>query len=177
MWHDGAGVRIIGTMQPPHDTRQFPTRPEGAGGYPYDPAGDVDATSAYPAFDPRAAGPAPAAGRGLSAGVKIAIALVVLLPETLAAARNAKRRRVQIGLNLALGSAMASIGLTIPAMAIMTLFIDTPLVLGLDPVQIVLLALTASVSILTVMPGRATRLQASIHLVLGVAFVFLAAIP
>ena len=79
MWHDGAGVRIIGTMQPPHDTRQFPTRPEGAGGYPYDPAGDVDATSAYPAFDPRAAGPAPAAGRGLSAGVKIAIALVVLL--------------------------------------------------------------------------------------------------
>ncbi|GAB3712442.1 calcium:cation antiporter [Mariniluteicoccus flavus] len=109
--------------------------------------------------------------------VGVIIALVVLLPETLAAARNAKRRRVQIGLNLALGSAMASIGLTIPAMAIMTLFIDTPLVLGLDPVQIVLLALTASVSILTVMPGRATRLQASIHLVLGVAFVFLAAIP
>lgn len=109
--------------------------------------------------------------------VGVVIALVVLLPETLAAVNNGRRQRVQIGLNLAYGSAMASIGLTIPAMAVMSLFIATPLVLGLDPVQIVLLALTAVVSIPTIMAGRAPRLQAAIHLVVGVAFVFLAAIP
>lgn len=109
--------------------------------------------------------------------VGVIIALVVLLPETLAAARNARRDRVQISLNLALGSAMASIGLTIPVIAVASLWLDGPLLLGLGSTQIVLLALTAVVGILTVMPGRATLLQAAVHLSICGAFFVLAASP
>jgi Ca2+:H+ antiporter len=109
--------------------------------------------------------------------VGVVIALVVLLPETLAAARAARRNRVQISLNLALGSAMASIGLTIPVIAASTIWLDGPLLLGLGPNQMVLLALTAVVGVLTVVPGRATRLQGGTHLVLLASFLFLAANP
>lgn len=105
------------------------------------------------------------------------IALLVLLPETLAAVRAARRNRIQISLNLALGSAMASIGLTIPAIAIASIWLDGPLVLGLDPTHLVLLALTVVVSTLTVVPGRATRLQGGVHLVLLSAFLFLSINP
>ena len=109
--------------------------------------------------------------------VGVAIALLVLLPETLAAVRNARRDRVQIGLNLALGSAMASIGLTIPVIAVASIWLSGPLTLGLSATHMVLLALTAAVGILTLMPGRATLLQATVHLVLCAAFLFLAANP
>ena len=109
--------------------------------------------------------------------VGVVIALLVLLPETVAAVRNAKRGRVQTSLNLAFGSAMASIGLTIPAIAIASIWLDGPLVLGLGSTQMVLLALTAVVGALTVLPGRATLQQAAIHLVIGCAFVFLAVNP
>ncbi|MEH0982678.1 calcium:proton antiporter [Micromonospora sp. CPCC 205556] len=109
--------------------------------------------------------------------VGVVIALLVLLPETLAAARAARRDRVQISLNLALGSAMASIGLTIPAIAIASIWLDGPLLLGLGGTQLALLALTAVVGVLTVVPGRATVLQGGVHLVLLAAFVFLAASP
>ena len=80
-------------------------------------------------------------------------------------------------LNLALGSAMASIGLTIPAIAVASFFLDGPLLLGLGPTQIVLLVLTVVVSILTLAPGRATRLQGGVHLVVFAAFVFLSIAP
>ncbi|MFC4532494.1 calcium:proton antiporter [Sphaerisporangium dianthi] len=109
--------------------------------------------------------------------VGVVIALLVLLPETLAAARNARRGRTQIGLNLALGSAMASIGLTIPAITVASIWLGGPLLLGLGATQIVLLALTAGVGILTVMPGRATLLQAAVHLALCAIYLFLAANP
>ena len=109
--------------------------------------------------------------------VGVVIALLVLLPETLAAVRAARRDRVQTSLNLALGSAMASIGLTIPAIAIATIWLDGPLVLGLGSTQIVLLVLTAVVGVLTVVPGRATLLQAGVHLALFGAFLFLAISP
>jgi Ca2+:H+ antiporter len=109
--------------------------------------------------------------------VGVVIALLVLLPETLAATRNALRDRVQTSLNLALGSAMASIGLTIPAIAIATIWIDVPLMLGLGATQMVLLALTVVVAVLTIVPGRATRLQGVVHLVLLAAFIFLAINP
>ena len=98
--------------------------------------------------------------------VGVVIAMLVLGPETLAAARAARRNRVQISLNLAFGSAMASIGLTIPAIAIATIWLNGPLLLGLSATQIVLLALTVVVATLTVVPGRATRLHGSVHLVL-----------
>ncbi|MFR9675517.1 calcium:proton antiporter [Streptomyces sp. TR06-5] len=109
--------------------------------------------------------------------VGVVIALLVLLPETLAAARAALRARIQISLNLAYGSAMASIGLTIPAIAIASVWLTGPLLLGLGPTQLVLLLLTVLVSGLTVVPGRATRLQGALHLVLLAAFLFLAIIP
>ncbi|MBG6104455.1 Ca2+:H+ antiporter [Micromonospora vinacea] len=109
--------------------------------------------------------------------VGVIIALLVLLPETLAAARAARRDRVQISLNLALGSAMASIGLTIPAIAIASIWLDGPLLLGLGGTQLALLALTAVTAVLTVVPGRANVLQGGVHLVLMAAFVFLAASP
>lgn len=125
----------------------------------------------------------PAIEAGVSAAnlpqafVGVVIALLVLLPETLAASRAARRDRVQISLNLALGSAMASIGLTIPAIALASIWLDGPLLLGLGGTQLTLLGLTAVTGVLTVVPGRATVLQGGVHLVLLAAFVFLAASP
>jgi Ca2+:H+ antiporter len=109
--------------------------------------------------------------------VGVVIALVVLMPETLAAANNARRNRIQVSLNLALGSAIASIGLTIPVIAVASIWLEGPLLLGLGATQIVLLAVTVGVGVLTVVPGRATRLQGAVHLVLLAAFLFLAARP
>jgi Ca2+:H+ antiporter len=109
--------------------------------------------------------------------VGVVIALLVLLPETLAAARAARRGRMQISLNLAFGSAMASIGLTIPVIAVASIWLEGPLLLGLGATQMVLLAVTVVVGALTVVPGRATRLQGVVHLVLLAAFVFLAVNP
>jgi Ca2+:H+ antiporter len=109
--------------------------------------------------------------------VGVVIALLVLLPETLAAVRNARRNRVQTSFNLALGSAMASIGLTIPAIAVASIWLEGPLVLGLGSTQIVLLAITAIVGALTVLPGRATLQEGGVHLVLFAAFLFLAVSP
>lgn len=117
-----------------------------------------------------------AAGLPLSF-VGVVIALLVLLPEFIAAANAARDDRVQTSLNLAMGSAMASIGLTIPTLAVASIWIPTPLHLGLGPTQMVLLAITVVVAVLTVVPGRATRLQASVHLTLFAAFIFLAMFP
>jgi len=118
------------------------------------------------------------AGAGLPPSfVGVVIALLVLAPETLAAVRAAGWNRIQISLNLALGSAMARFRPTIPAIAVASIWLQGPLLLGLGSTQMVLLALTAIVSVLTVVPGRATRLQGGIHLVLLAAFIFLAANP
>jgi Ca2+:H+ antiporter len=117
-----------------------------------------------------------AAGAPQSA-VGVVIALLVLAPETLAAVRNARRDRVQTSLNLAYGSAMASIGLTIPAIAIASIWLAGPLELGLGPTQMVLLAITVVVGALTVLPGRATLQEGGVHLALFAAFVFLALNP
>ncbi|MEV6566728.1 calcium:proton antiporter [Streptomyces kronopolitis] len=112
-----------------------------------------------------------------SSVVGIVIALLVLLPETIAAVRAARRDRVQTSLNLALGSAMASIGLTIPAVALATVWLPVPLVLGLGASHMVLLALTVVVGTLTVIPGRATPLQGGVHLALLAAYIVLAVSP
>ena len=117
-------------------------------------------------------------GLGLPyAVVGVVIALVVLAPETLAALNNAKRDQVQISLNLAYGSAMASIGLTIPVIALAMIWLPGPLTLGLEPMQIVLLTLSVIVSILTLAEGRAIALQGLVHLVLLATFLFLSAQP
>lgn len=129
----------------------------------------------------KVAGPAiegAVAAAGLPASfVGVVIALLVLAPETLAAAKAARRDRVQISLNLGYGSAIASIGLTVPVIALSTIWIPGPLMLGLEPIEMALLAVTAVVSVLTVVRGRATRQQAGLHLVLAAAFVFLMANP
>lgn len=117
-------------------------------------------------------------GAGLpTAFVGVVIAVIVLLPEAIAAARNALNDRVQVGLNLAYGSAAASIGLTIPTIAVASIWLPGQLILGLSSLQITLLALTAVLSALTVLPGRATILQGTLHLVVCASFFYFAAIP
>ena len=109
--------------------------------------------------------------------VGVMIALLVLLPETLASVRNARRGRLQISLNLAFGSAMASIGLTIPTIAIASIWLPGRLVLGLNATQIVLLVLTVAVGALAAPLGRAGLLQSGVRLVIFAAFLFLAVRP
>ncbi|WP_345184978.1 ionic transporter y4hA [Streptomyces lavendulae] len=131
-----------------------------------------DAKSVSPAIE------AGVAKAGLpNAVVGVIIALLVLAPETLAAVNAARRDRVQTSLNLGYGSAIASIGLTIPAIALASIWLSGPLLLGLGPIHMVLLALTVVVSALTIAPGRATLLQGGVHLVVLAAYLFLAVSP
>jgi Ca2+:H+ antiporter len=109
--------------------------------------------------------------------IGIVIALLVLAPETWAALRAARADRLQTSLNLALGSALASIGLTIPTVAILSLALDRPLRLGLSPKDLVLLALTFAVGAITLGTGRTNVLQGAVHLLIFAAFVFLAIVP
>ena len=109
--------------------------------------------------------------------VGVVIAIMVLLPESIAAVKAAARNRTQVSLNLGYGSAMASIGLTIPTLAIASHWLPGQLNLGLQPIQIVLLITSAVVAVLTVVPGRAKTLHAGLHLVLLAAFLFLAVVP
>lgn len=104
--------------------------------------------------------------------VGIAIAALVLAPESLAALRAARRNRLQTSLNLALGSALATIGLTIPTVAVAALVTGWPLSLGLDPKGITLLTLSLGVAILSFGTGRTTILQGAVHLVLLTAYIF-----
>ena len=109
--------------------------------------------------------------------VGIAIAILVLLPETLSAVRAALRNRMQISFNLALGSALATIGLTIPAVAITSLVLNLPLELGLPYKEISLLGLTMMISVMTLSRNNATVLQGTVHLVLFIVFLFLSIFP
>lgn len=109
--------------------------------------------------------------------VGIVIAGLVLLPEGLASFRAARANRLQTSMNLALGSALASIGLTIPAVAAVSILLNKPLTLGLMPKEIVLLVVTLIISLLTLGTGRTTVLQGIVHLVIFAAFLFLAVVP
>jgi Ca2+:H+ antiporter len=109
--------------------------------------------------------------------VGIVIAGLVLLPEGLAALRAARANRLQTSLNLALGSALASIGLTIPTVAVVSIALGKPLELGLNAKDQVLLALTLLVSMITLGTGRTTVLQGMVHLVIFAVFLFFAVVP
>ncbi len=109
--------------------------------------------------------------------VGIIIAMVVLLPEGLAAFRAAQANRLQTSLNLALGSALASIGLTIPAVAIVSLATGWTLTLGLDVKSVVLLLLSLFVTSLSLSTGRTTVLQGTVHLVLLATYLFTTIVP
>jgi Ca2+:H+ antiporter len=109
--------------------------------------------------------------------VGIVIAALVLLPEGLAAFRASRANRLQTSMNLALGSALASIGLTIPAVAMVSIFLHKPLTLGLGPKEMVLLFVTLILSQTTLGTGRTTVLQGIVHLMLFASFLFLAVVP
>jgi len=121
----------------------------------------------------------PAVERGVlnlgapAATVGIVIAALVLLPEGLAAVGAARANRLQTSMNLALGSALASIGLTIPTVAAVFIWTGRPLLLGIGGMETVLLALTLFVSALTLGTGRTTVLQGAVHLSLFAAYLFL----
>jgi Ca2+:H+ antiporter len=109
--------------------------------------------------------------------VGVIIAAVVLMPEGWAALRAARNNRLQTSLNLALGSALASIGLTIPAVAIVSIATGLTLTLGLDIKSSVLLLLSLFVASLSLGTGRTTVLQGIVHLVIFATYLFTTVIP
>jgi Ca2+:H+ antiporter len=109
--------------------------------------------------------------------IGIVIAMLVLLPETAAAVRAARANRLQTSMNLALGSGLASIGLTIPVVAVAAIVFRLPLHLGLAPKDLVMLAVTLLLSAVTLGSGRTYLMQGAVHLVLFAAFLFLAFVP
>jgi Ca2+:H+ antiporter len=109
--------------------------------------------------------------------IGIVIAGLVLLPEGVAAFRASRANRLQTSMNLALGSALASIGLTIPAVAVVSLVMHIPLTLGLPSKEVALLIVTLILSQSTLGTGRTTVLQGVVHLMLFATFLFLAMVP
>ena len=104
--------------------------------------------------------------------VGIIIAAVVLLPEGIAAIKAARRNDIQTSLNLSLGSALASIGLTIPAVAVVCSLYNLPLVLGLDIKSTVLLALSVFIAMLALSKGKTNILYGVVLLVNLAAYIF-----
>ena len=104
--------------------------------------------------------------------VGVIIAAIVLLPETAAAIRAAARRQLQASINLALGSAVASIGLSVPVVAIASFWIGQPLELGISAGATVLMALGFVVAIITYGTGRTNLLSGIVHLVLLATYLF-----
>ncbi|HZQ01570.1 MAG TPA: ionic transporter y4hA [Reyranella sp.] len=115
--------------------------------------------------------------RAPKAFVGVVIAALVLLPEGTAALRAAQANRLQTSLNLALGSALATIGLTIPVVAAVALILHQPLALGLAPKEQVLLILTLVLGVITLGTGRTTVLQGIVHLTIFATFLFLSVVP
>ncbi|MET0605223.1 MAG: ionic transporter y4hA [Beijerinckiaceae bacterium] len=109
--------------------------------------------------------------------VGIIVALVILLPESVAAIRAAKRDELQKSVNLALGSSLATIGLTMPAVAAISIWVEKPLTLGLDSSDTVLLSVTILISMLTFGAGRTNILAGVVHLILFATYLFLAFVP
>ena len=107
----------------------------------------------------------------------IIIAMVVLAPESIAAVRAAWRDVLQKSLNLALGSSLATIGLTIPAVAITNVILGRQIELGLSGRDSLLLALTLFLSVLTFSSGRTNILVGLVHLVVFATYLFLSFVP
>lgn len=109
--------------------------------------------------------------------VGIAIALLVLLPESFAAVRASRANRLQSSLNLALGSALASIGLTIPTVAAIAIIFDLQLSLGISSLNMVLMYLSFFIGALTLAIGRTTLVQGVVHLIIFFEYLFLSLVP
>lgn len=109
--------------------------------------------------------------------VGVVIAMIILLPEGIAAIIAARNNRLQTSLNLALGSALASIGLTIPAVSVVCHFYDIQIVLGLDYPSIILLMLSVLTVMLSLNSGRTNVVYGTVLLVNLMAFVYLIVYP
>ena len=109
--------------------------------------------------------------------IGVVIALLVLMPETVAAIRAALDNRLQTSLNLALGSGLGDDRITTPIVVAICLALDLPLVLGLGQKDIVMLVLTLVVAIAGVGSGRANMMQGAVQVVLFAAFLFLTVVP
>jgi Ca2+:H+ antiporter len=109
--------------------------------------------------------------------VGVVVAAMVLLPESFAAVRAARADLLQTSLNLALGSALASIALTVPAVAAVSMILGTPIALGLAPKELVFLGVTLLVAVLTLGGGRVTVLQGAVHLMILAGFLFMVVVP
>jgi Ca2+:H+ antiporter len=109
--------------------------------------------------------------------VGIIIAMVVLLPEGISALNAARKNRLQSSLNLALGSALASIGLTIPAVAFVSIYFDMPLYLGIDIKSTVLFILSLFVLSLSLRTGKTTMIQGVVLLVIFSVYLFTTIVP
>jgi Ca2+:H+ antiporter len=107
----------------------------------------------------------------------ILVALLILLPESVAAISAARKNDLQKSINLALGSSLATIGLTIPAVAVAAWTLDKTLLLGLDQREVVLLVMTFFISMLTFGTGRTNILFGLVHLVVFAVFVFMVFVP
>jgi Ca2+:H+ antiporter len=107
----------------------------------------------------------------------VLVALLILLPEGVAAVAAARKNDLQKSINLALGSSLATIGLTIPAVAVAAFMLNKELVLGLNAQEMVLLLLTFVVSMLTFGTGRTNILFGLVHVVVFAAFMFLVFVP
>jgi Ca2+:H+ antiporter len=107
----------------------------------------------------------------------VIIAALVLLPESITAVKLALQNKLQISLNLALGSAIASIGLTIPSVAVISILFDLPLSLGINSVSIVLLVLSLLVGLMNLATGRASLLAGIVQLVIFCSYLFLTLVP
>jgi Ca2+:H+ antiporter len=107
----------------------------------------------------------------------IIIAMVVLAPESIAAVRAAWRDVLQKSLNVALGSSLATIGLTIPAVAITNVILGRQIEIGLSGRDSLLLALTLFLSVLTFSSGRTNILVGLVHLVVFATYLFLSFVP
>jgi Ca2+:H+ antiporter len=109
--------------------------------------------------------------------VGIIIAMVVLLPESVSAIRAALANRLQTSMNLAFGSALASIGLTIPVVVLVAVLLDLPLTLGLAPKDMILLVLSLIVCSIGLGNGRTNMMQGAVQVVIFAAFLFLSLVP
>ena len=109
--------------------------------------------------------------------VGVIIAAVILLPEGIAAINAARKNKLQTSLNLALGSALASIGLTIPCVSIVSSLYGMNIILGLDIKSIILLGLSVFTVMLSLASGRTNIVYGAVLLVNLAAFIFLIIYP
>lgn len=109
--------------------------------------------------------------------VGIIIAMVILLPEGIAAIKNARKDRLQVSMNLSLGSALASTGLTIPAVAIFSIFDNSTVLLGIDTKSVVLLILSVFTVMLSLITGKTNVLYGIVLLVLFATYLFTTIVP